>query len=65
MQNDKIRMMLGHSKLKQIIREIDGSKQKKKMLSKRMKRDKEFREFVDMLLGEMGYLNEHGQFEVK
>ena len=57
-------MNLSHSKLKQVIREIDGAKHKKKRLWKQMQNDSAFREFLDLMLKEMGYLNEHGQFEV-
>ena len=64
-QNPSIAMKLSHSKLKAVIREIDGSKQKKKALWKRMRGDTDFRVFVDELLSELGYMNEHGQFEVK
>jgi hypothetical protein len=53
--------------LKAIIRGIDGAPaaRKKKMLRKRMKCDKEFMEFIDLLLKELGYMNEDGMFEVK
>lgn len=30
-----------------------------------MRNDPPFMEFVDLLLNELGYMNEHGQFEVK
>ena len=35
-QNETLKMNLSHSKLKQVIREIDGAKHKKKRLWKQM-----------------------------
>ena len=65
-ESEKIRSMLGHSKLKAIIREIDGAvnHRKKMMLRKRMKNDWDFQGFVDDLLREMGYMNAEGQLDI-
>lgn len=35
------------------------------MLRKRMNNDIDFKQFIDDLLKEMGYMDEHGVFEVK
>lgn len=43
-------MYLSHSKLKEVIRSIDGSKKKKKALWKIMKNDGDFLEFINLLL---------------
>ena len=65
MQRDKIKSYLSHSKLKAIIKEIDGaaSNKKKPTLRRRMKIDIDFKVFIDDLLKEMGYLNDEGVFE--
>jgi hypothetical protein len=65
-ESPALRGYFGHSKLREIIRGIDGapSFKKKQRLRHRMKEDKDFRIFIDDLLREMGYLNENGQFEV-
>ena len=59
-QADKIKSYLSHSKLKAIIRDIDGTVSYKKKLKLRniMRNDIDFRVFIDDLLREMGYLNE-------
>lgn len=59
-QADKIKAYLSHSKLKAIIRDIDGTVSYKKKLKLRniMRNDIDFRVFIDDLLREMGYLNE-------
>jgi hypothetical protein len=63
----RLRPFLSHSKLRGIIREIDGavSHRKKAMLRKRMKNDVDFQAFVDDLLKEMGYMNEEGQLDIQ
>jgi hypothetical protein len=57
-----LKSYLSHSKLKVIIRDIDGtvSHKRKKKLRLRMKNDPDFRVFIDDMLREMGYLNENG-----
>ena len=59
LENEKIRSYLSHSKLKAIIKEIDGavSHKKKPILRRRMKIDIDFKVFIDDLLKEMGYMN--------
>ncbi len=63
-ENVKIKKYLSHSKLKRVIRDIDGARHKKKQLWKRTQNDRDFRVFVDELLMAMGYMNQEGQFEV-
>ena len=67
LQSEKLRSYLSHSKLKAIIKDIDGavSHKKKPMLRRRMKIDLDFKVFIDDLLKEMGYMNEEGVFEAK
>lgn len=58
--NDKIKSQLQHSKLRAVIRSIDGAKNRSKALRKQMESDPDFKGFVDMLLQDLGYVNEHG-----
>jgi regulator of sirC expression with transglutaminase-like and TPR domain len=59
-ESETLRPYLQHSKLKEIIKFIDGAKHRKKELHKRMKNDGEFMKFIDMMLKELGYINEQG-----
>lgn len=49
---------LKNEKLRKIIREIDGTKYKKKTLEK-MLLDKDFRDFADEILETLGYLKDN------
>jgi len=64
---ESLKGYLSHSKLRAVIRDIDGtvSHKKKQRLRQRIKNDPDFRVFIDDLLKEMGYLNQEGQFEVQ
>lgn len=59
-ESSKIKSYLSHSKLKAIIKDIDGTvyHKKKMVLRKRMKNDPDFQVFIDELLNELGYLDE-------
>lgn len=67
LESPKIKAYLSHSKLKAIIRDIDGTvyHKKKVALRRRMRNDADFQVFIDDLLKELGYMNEQGMFEVK
>ena len=55
----KIKRYLSHSKLQKIIRQIDSNRNRKKALLKQIDMDSDFRVFIDEMLLEMGYLDEH------
>lgn len=58
--SESLRAKLSHTRLKGIVREIDGAAgyKKKPILRKKIKNDPHFRQFVDELLKELGYMNE-------
>ncbi len=57
-ENKSIMTKLKNKRLVKIIKEIDSTKYKKKMLEK-MLDDKDFKEFVDEILLTLGYLKEN------
>lgn len=57
-ENKSIMNKLKNKKLAKIIKEIDSTKYKKKMLEK-MLDDKDFKDFVDEILLSLGYLKEN------
>ena len=63
--SDKLRPFLSHSKLRAIIKQIDSSRYRKKSYWRQVERDTDFKAFADLLLQEMGYLNDKGQFEAE
>eukprot|EP00347_Sterkiella_histriomuscorum_P003000 403365982 len=63
LQNEKLKSFLSHSKLKEVIRDIDSSKNRMKRLHSQMVNDPPFMEFLDVLLNELGYIDENGQFD--
>ena len=57
--SQKLRPYLSHSKLRKIIQQIDSSRDKKKSLWKQIDFDADFRVFIDIMLKEMGYLDDN------
>ena len=53
----KLRPFLSHSKLRKLIREIDAHQNRKQRLWQQLAVDRDFRDFVDDMLREMGYLD--------
>ena len=60
----QLRHYLSHSKLAQIIRDINSVpvRGRKKRLQSQIEKDKAFAEVIDCMLKEMGYLNNQGEF---
>ena len=54
-----LRPYLSHSKLRKVIREIGTSRNKNRRLQQQLELDSDFRVFIDMMLKEMGYLDEN------
>ena len=57
----KLKQFFSHSKLKQVIRNINSAKNRRERLKKQIEQDDDFRGFVDLVLEEMGYL-QNGKF---
>ena len=56
-KSDKLRPFLTNQKLRELIREINGNRNRKKRLWRQLDSDREFRVFIDNMLSEMGYLD--------
>lgn len=57
-ENKSIMTKLKNKKLQKIIKEIDSTRYKKRVLE-RMMNDKDFKEFTDEILASLGYLKEN------
>ena len=63
----KLKQYLSHSKLSRLIRDLNSqpARRRTKALWTHLEQDESFREVVDTMLKEMGYLNERGEFDAK
>ena len=55
-KSPKLKDNFNHTKLRQVIRKVDGSRNRYKTLRAQMLKDEAFCEFIDKMLEEMGYM---------